>query len=82
VKRKLSLGEGLRLIPTSEYETEQLKKAVAERRAIEPTKKVDLAMKNKVEVAMGKLESGKNVKATTKPINKGATKPNELELAQ
>jgi len=39
-------------------------------------------MKNKVEVAMGKLESGKNVKTTTKPINKGATKPNELELAQ
>lgn len=47
VKRRLTLGEGLKLIPTSEFEKEQLQKAAAERRVADTSaKKLDLSKRN------------------------------------
>jgi len=46
VKRRLTLGEGLKLIPTSDFEKEQLQKAAAERRVETSAKKLDLTKRN------------------------------------
>ena len=46
VKRRLTLGEGLKLIPTSDFEKEQLQKAAAERRVETSVKKLDLTKRN------------------------------------
>lgn len=43
VKRRLTLGDGLCLIPTSEYEEEQLKKARDERQASDFGKKENIS---------------------------------------
>lgn len=65
VKRRLTLGDGLRLIPTSDFEIEQIKKANAERRGTESGKKENISKNANLINAVKQMVS----------IKMGATKP-------
>lgn len=71
VKRRLELGEGLKLIPTSDYEKEQIQKATAEQRVTDPTKTTS---KSKFAEFIQSTGETKQVTAKT-----GATKPQKSD---